>query len=105
MEIFSKYEVRSSTSSVFLETTCFYVNGAERKMWRRGGTGQPVKKRRKAASTTYTVLHAGAQNVFVSDASLISVLGMKSGDYYDSVDGEDFQHLMLTQFIPNLDKT
>jgi hypothetical protein len=48
-----------------------YVNGSELKIW-SDGTSQSVNKRRPT-STRYIILHAGAQNVFVSCVSLIFV--------------------------------
>jgi transposase len=49
-------------------------------------------------------LHAGTQNGFVSGASLIFVSGMKSGNYHDLMNGENFEHWMLTQLLRNLEE-
>jgi hypothetical protein len=81
---------------VFLGETCAYADGSELKMW-SDGTSQSVKKRRPTTSTRYIVLHAGTQNGFVSGASLIFVADTKSGDYHDSMNGENFEHWMSTQ--------
>jgi hypothetical protein len=88
---------------VFLDGTWVYANGSELKMW-SDGTSQSVKKRRPTTSTRYIVLHAGTRNGFVSGASLIFVAGTKSGDYHDSMNGENFEHWMSTQLLPNLEE-
>jgi hypothetical protein len=36
--------------------------------------------------------------------SLIFVAGTKSGDYHDSMKGENFEHWMSTQLLPNLEE-
>jgi hypothetical protein len=41
---------------------------------------------------------------FFSGASLIFVAGTKSGDYHDSMNGENFEHWMSTQLLPNLEE-
>jgi hypothetical protein len=43
------------------------------------------------------MFHAETQNRFVSGMELIFVVGMKVGNYHDSMNGENFEHLMLTQ--------
>jgi hypothetical protein len=86
---------------VFLHENWVYVNGSESKIW-SDGTSQSVKKGRPTTSIRYIILHAGTRNGFVSGASLIFVSGTKSGDYHDSMNGENFEHWMLTQLLPNL---
>jgi hypothetical protein len=49
-------------------------------------------------------LHAGKQNGFDAGASLIFVSGTKSGNYHDLMNGENFEHWMLTQLLPNLEE-
>jgi hypothetical protein len=88
---------------VFLDETWVYANCSELKMW-SDGTSQSVKKRRPATSARYIFLHAGTRNGFVSGASLIFVADTKSGDYHDSMNGENFEHWMSTQLLPNLEK-
>jgi hypothetical protein len=87
---------------VFLVETWVYTNGSELKMW-IDGTSQSFMKRRPT-STRYIVLHAGTRNGFVSGASLIFVAGKKSGDYHDLMNGENFEHWMSTQLLPNLEE-
>jgi hypothetical protein len=88
---------------VFLDETWVNANGSESKIW-SDGTSQSAKKRGPTTSTRYIILHAGTQNRFVSGASLISVSGTKSGNYYDLTNGENFEHWMLTQLLPNLEE-
>jgi hypothetical protein len=87
---------------VFQDETWVYANGSELKKG-SDGTSQSVKKRRPT-STRYIVLHAGTQNGFVSGASLIFFAGTKSGDNHDSMNGENVEHWMSTQLLPNLEE-
>jgi hypothetical protein len=88
---------------VFLDETWVYANGSESKIW-SNGTSWAAKKRRPTTSTRYIILHTGTRNGFVSGKSFISVSGMKSGDYHDLINGENFEHWMLTQLFPNLEQ-
>jgi hypothetical protein len=88
---------------VFLDETWVYANGSESKIW-RDGSSQSVKKRGLTTSTRYIILHAGTQNEFVSGASLISVQVRSPGNYHDFINGENFEHWMLTQLLPNLEE-
>jgi hypothetical protein len=67
------------------------------------GTSQSVKKRRPATSTKYIILHAGTRNGFVPGASSTFVSGTKSGDYHDLMNGENFEHWMSAQLLPNVE--
>jgi hypothetical protein len=51
------------------------------------------------------IWHAGVRNGFVSGMSLIFVLGTKSGDYHNLMNRENFEHWMLTQLLPSLEKS
>jgi hypothetical protein len=54
------------------------------------------------ASTRCIIFHARTQNVFVSAASCSFASGVKSGDYHDLMNGEDFEHWVSTQVFQNL---
>jgi hypothetical protein len=88
---------------VFLDETWVYANGSESKIW-SDGTSQSVKKRGQTTSTRYIILHSGTWNGFVSGASSIFVSGTGSGDYHVSMNGENCEHWMLTQLLPNLEE-
>jgi hypothetical protein len=64
-----------------------------------GGTRQSGKKGRPTATTRYNILCAGTQNRFVSGTSLIFVPGTKLTDNQDLVNGENFEHWMLTELL------
>jgi hypothetical protein len=49
-------------------------------------------------------VHGGTRNEFVSRASLISASSTKSGDYHDAMNGENSEHWLLTQLLPNLEE-
>jgi hypothetical protein len=66
-----------------------YANGSESKIC-DDGTSQSVNKRRPTASTRYIMFRVGTRNGFVSGASFIFVSGMKSGEYYDSMNRKNF---------------
>jgi hypothetical protein len=48
--------------------------------------------------------HAGTRNGIVSGASLISVSGTNMRDCHDSMNGENLEHWMLTETLPNLEE-
>jgi hypothetical protein len=49
-------------------------------------------------------VHGGTRNEFFSGASLIFVSGTKSGDCHDAMNGENFEHRVLIQLLPNLEE-
>jgi hypothetical protein len=88
---------------VFLDETWVYANGSESKMW-SDGTSQSVKKRGPTTSSRYIILHDGTQNGFVSGASLIFVSDTKPRGNHDLMNGENFEHWMLTELLPKLEE-
>lgn len=50
----------------------------------------------------YIVLHAGSEDGFVENASLVFKSGTKSGDYHDSMNSANFEKWFEEQLIPNL---
>jgi hypothetical protein len=85
---------------VFLEGTWMYANCNEPNIW-SDGTRQSVKNGR-LTRTKHIMLHARTKNRFVPLSSLIFIYGMKSGVYHNSMNGENFEHWMLTQLLLNL---
>jgi hypothetical protein len=88
---------------VFLDETWVFFNGIEFKIW-KDSTSQSTKKgRMPTQSTSYIIVHAGTQNGFISGLSSSFVSGVKRGDYHGSINGENFEHWMLTQLLPSLE--
>jgi hypothetical protein len=75
---------------MFLDETWANVNSSE----------LSLKKRRPATGTRYIILRSGTLNGLVSGTSFFS--GTESGDYLNSVNGENFEYWMLTYLLPNL---
>jgi hypothetical protein len=75
-------------------------SGSEFNAW-SGGTSQSVTNG-IPTSSRYIILHVGTLGGFVSSTSLISVSSAKLGDYCNLMNGENFEHWMLSQLLPNL---
>jgi hypothetical protein len=52
----------------------------------------------------YIIVHAGTWNRFIFGESLVFILGTRSGDYCDAMNGENFEHWVLTQVLPHLEE-
>jgi hypothetical protein len=78
---------------VLVNETWVFASGSNTKVG-TNGTSQCARKWRPAST----------RNEFVSGASLIIVSGTKSGDYHDTMNGENFEHWVLTQLLPNLEE-
>jgi hypothetical protein len=64
-----------------------------------------VNPKEEGTNNKYQVHYLAYWNTkFVSGASLIFVSGTKSGNYHDLINGENFEHWMLTQLLPNLEE-
>lgn len=50
----------------------------------------------------YIVLHAGNENGFINNASLVFKSGSKKGDYHDNMNRKNFENWFKNQLIPNL---
>jgi len=48
------------------------------------------------------VLHAGNENGFINNASLVFKSGSKKGDYHDNMNRKNFENWFKNQLIPNL---
>ncbi|XP_030757761.1 uncharacterized protein LOC115883532 [Sitophilus oryzae] len=87
---------------VFLDETWIYSKGGFKKSWQDGSL-QTVRKT-SGEGVRYIVLHAGSEDGFVENASLVFKSGTKSGDYHDSMNSANFEKWFEEQLIPNLDE-
>ena len=89
-----------SLKPVVLDETWIFSKGAFRKSWQDDSLKTVRKKTGEGAR--YIVLHAGTENGFVENASLIFKSGSKSGDYHDSMNCTNFEKWFSEQLLPNL---
>lgn len=87
---------------VVLDETWIYSKGAFRRSW-QDGTTETVRKK-SGEGVRYIVLHAGSDEGFVENASLIFKSGSKSGDYHDAMNSENFEKWFAEQLLPNLEE-
>lgn len=99
-----KYLLHKETklyTPVFIDETWVYSKGGCRKSWQDGQSGSTSKK--KGDGCRYIVLHAGNENGFIENASLIFKSNTKSGDYHDNMNQDNFEKWFKSQLIPNLE--
>lgn len=86
---------------VYLDETWIFSKGGFRKSW-QDGTDKAVRKK-SGEGVRYIVLHAGSENGFINDCSLIFKSGSKSGDYHDSMNADNFERWFEYQLLPSLE--
>lgn len=87
---------------VVLDETWIYSKGAFRRSW-QDDTLNTIRKK-TSEGVRYIILHAGSDEGFVKNASLIFKSGSKSGDYHDSMNCANFEKWFEQQLLPNLEE-
>lgn len=64
---------------------------------------QTVRKK-TGEGVRYIILHAGSEDGFVENASLIFKAGYNLGDYHNSMNSDNFEKWFEHQLIPNLEE-
>lgn len=89
-----------SLKPVVLDETWIFSKGAFRKSWQDESL-QTVRKK-TGEGVRYIVLHAGSEDGFVENASLLFKSGRTSGDYHDSMNCKNFEKWFTEQLLPSL---
>ena len=87
---------------LFLDETWIYSKGAFRRSWQDDSL-YTVKKK-SSEGVRYIILHAGRENGFVDNASLVFKSGIKSGDYHDSMNSQNFEIWFEEKLLLNLEE-
>lgn len=87
---------------VFLDETWIYSKGGNRKSWQDGTKATSSTK--TGDGDRYIIVHAGSNEGFIKNASLIFKGNKKTGDYHNNMNQENFENWFKTQLIPSLEE-
>ena len=87
-------------TTVFIDETWIFSKGSFRNSWQDNTMSTSSKK--ASEGHRYIVVHAGSKEGFIKGASLIFKSGLKSGDYHDNMNKQNFENWFKNQLVPNL---
>lgn len=102
LDSYRKAKKENIFQPVFLDETWIFSKSSDRRVWQDGSKLTESKK--VGSGSRYVIVHAGNENGFVSNASLIFKCNRKTGDYHDNMNTENFENWFKTKLVPNLDQ-
>lgn len=88
---------------VFLDETWIYGKGGIKRSW-QDKSHKSVKHSNGNEGKRFIILHAGNENGFVPNCSVIFTSTTNSKDYHDSMCSDLFENWLKTKLLPNLDR-
>lgn len=85
---------------IYTDETYVHATHTTAKSWTDGtkeGIKKPISKGQRAV-----IIHAGSEAGFVPNALLVFKSGIKSGDYHDDMNFNNYEKWLRTQLMPNL---
>ncbi|KAB0804249.1 hypothetical protein PPYR_01219 [Photinus pyralis] len=86
---------------VFLDETWVFATGSQKRSWQDDSPKSVKNANYSSNGKRFIILHAGNQNGFIENSSLIFAANSKSDDYHDNMDAANFERWLKDQ-LPNL---
>jgi hypothetical protein len=84
----------------YLDETYIHQNLSTNKRWDDATNESQMNP--ISHGSRYIIVHAGDEEGFLQGAGLVFKSGLKTGDYHDDMNGDNYSRWVITQLIPNL---